>query len=219
MIQQNKLNIEMVSIDDVKPAEYNPRTLSSRKFEDIKDSLTKFGFVDPILLNSNDERKNIIIGGHQRIKVAKDIGIKEVPAVYIDLDEQKEKELNIRLNKNSGDWEFSKLNDFFDKESLVDWGFDERELTDQFKEIEKISEDNVDVKDTINEKKYPIVPKYNEKYSTFMIFCNNEMDVHWMRNFLELTEPRKDYKSNATAPSHVITAQDFQKIIMKQNQQ
>lgn len=216
MNTDNKLNIELIDIALVKPAEYNPRTLSSKKFEDIKDSLTNFGFVDPILLNSNPDRKNIIIGGHQRVKVAKEMGYKEVPAVYIELSEEKEKELNVRLNKNSGDWDFTKLSENFEKESLVDWGFDESEINQQIKELEKLTKKNSEVEDTINEKKYPIVPKYNEKYSTFMIFCNNEMDVHWMRNFLKLTEPRKDYKSNATAPSHVITAQDFQKIIMNQ---
>jgi len=216
MNTDNKLNIELIDITLVRPAEYNPRTLSSKKFEDIKDSLTKFGFVDPILLNSHPDRQNIIIGGHQRVKVAKEMGYEKVPAVYIELDAEKEKELNVRLNKNSGDWDFTKLSENFEKESLVDWGFDESEINQQIKELEKLSKKNSELKDTINEKKYPIVPKYNEKYSTFMIFCNNEMDVHWMKNFLKLTEPRKDYKSNATAPSHVITAQDFQKIIMNQ---
>ena len=86
-------------IDDLIFAEYNPRQLSKEQFKYLKDSIHRFGLVDPVIINKNKERKNIIIGGHQRTKVAKAMGIKQVPCVELNLSYDKEKELNIRLNK------------------------------------------------------------------------------------------------------------------------
>lgn len=217
MSDENKdITIHKVDINIIKPAEYNPRTLSQKKFEDIKDSLTKFGFVDPVIVNKNPERENTLVGGHQRIKVAKEMGYEEVPAVFVNLSLEEEKELNVRLNKNQGDWDFTVLKDNFTEDMLIDWGFNENELSEQFKEIQKLAEEAEEIEEEVTEKKYPIIPKYNEKYTTFLIFCNNELDVHWMKNFLKLTEPHKDYKSKAISPSHCLTAEKFQQIIDEQ---
>lgn len=212
-----ELQIHHIDINDVTPAEYNPRTLSQKKFEDIKDSLSKFGFVDPVVVNKHEDRENILVGGHQRVKVAKDMGYEKIPAVFVNLTLEEEKELNVRLNKNQGDWDFSTLKDSFTSENLIDWGFAEQELDSQFKEIAKLEEETIENTEEVTEKKYPIIPKYNEKYTTFLIFCNNELDVHWMKNFLQLTEPHRDYKSKAISPSHCITAEKFQEIIMNQS--
>jgi ParB/RepB/Spo0J family partition protein len=215
--KNEELKVHQVAIDSVQPAEYNPRALSQKKFEDIKDSLNKFGFVDPVIVNKNPERENILVGGHQRVKVAKELGYEKIPAVFVSLNLDEEKELNVRLNKNQGDWDFTALKDNFSEDSLIDWGFAEKELSQQWSEIEDISNTAEGISNEVNEKKYPIVPKYNERYSTFMIFCNNELDVHWMKNFLGLTKSRIDYKSNAVAPSFVITAEQFQEIVLNDN--
>jgi ParB/RepB/Spo0J family partition protein len=87
------MKIEQVKISELKPAEYNPRLMTEKQAEDLTKSIKEFGIVDPIIVNSNPERKNIIVGGHQRINVAKQMGMTEVPVFYIDLDEKKEKEL------------------------------------------------------------------------------------------------------------------------------
>ena len=102
-------NIVNKSIDELIFAEYNPRQLSKDQFKYLKDSIDRFGLVDPIIINKNKDRKNIIIGGHQRIKVAKSMGIKEVPCLELDLNYDKERELNVRLNKNTGEWDFDCL--------------------------------------------------------------------------------------------------------------
>ena len=91
----------------------------------LKDSISRFGLVDPIIVNSNKDRKNIIVGGHQRVKVAKDMDIEYVPVLEVDLTYEKERELNIRLNKNTGEWDMDVLANMFDMDELVDWGFDE----------------------------------------------------------------------------------------------
>jgi len=125
---KNIENIIYKDINSLISAEYNPRQLNKEQYNNIKDSLKRFGFVDPVIVNKNKDRKNIIIGGHQRVKVAKDLKIDKVPCVELDLDIDKEKELNIRLNKNVGEWDFDILADLFDIDELIEWGFKEEEL-------------------------------------------------------------------------------------------
>jgi len=116
------------NIRDLKQANYNPRQLTEQQHKELTESLSKFGFVDPVLVNKNKERKNVIIGGHQRVKVAASLGIEKVPCVELDLSLQEEKELNVRLNKNTGDWDWDILANNFDTEDLLSWGFAEQEL-------------------------------------------------------------------------------------------
>ena len=125
------------NIDELIFAEYNPRQLSKEQFQYLKDSLSRFGLVDPIIVNKNKDRKDIIIGGHQRVKVAKKLGINDIPCIELDLSYDKERELNIRLNKNTGDWDFDILANNFDLDDLVEFGFDASELKLDLFEEEK----------------------------------------------------------------------------------
>jgi len=109
-------------------AEYNPRQLSTDQYEHLKASLSRFGFVDPVIVNMHADRKNIIVGGHQRVKVWKDMGNATVPVHEIKLDEAQEQELNIRLNKNSGSWDWDELANQFDTGDLKAWGFNSSDL-------------------------------------------------------------------------------------------
>lgn len=118
-------------ISDLIRAEYNPRKLTKIQEQDLKDSLTRFGLVDPVLVNVNSERANIIIGGHQRLKVWESMGNTDVDCVELDLTYEKERELNVRLNKNTGGWDDELLKDYFDYEELTEWGFTPDELFDQ----------------------------------------------------------------------------------------
>jgi len=115
-------------IADLIQAEYNPRQLNSEQYEQIKSSLLRFGCVDPVLVNVHEDRKNVIIGGHQRSKVWKDLGNDTIPCVELSLDLDKEKELNVRLNKNTGEFDFDMLAEHFEQDDLLDWGFDESEF-------------------------------------------------------------------------------------------
>lgn len=124
------LNITNVSINELKPSLYNPRKWTDGATEQLKESIIRFGLVDPILANDAPERNGIVIGGHFRLKVAKELGYTEVPVLYITIpDEAKEKELNIRLNKNLGDWDYELLAQF-DQSLLEDVGFSSEELDD-----------------------------------------------------------------------------------------
>ena len=115
-------------------AEYNPRQLTKDQHSQLKDSIKRFGLVDPLIVNKNKERKNILVGGHQRLKIAKELGINKIPCVEVDLNIDQEKELNIRLNKNVGEWDYDSLANYFDVGELMDWGFTDDEL--QFYEDE-----------------------------------------------------------------------------------
>ena len=109
-------------------AEYNPRQLTKDQYKHLRDSIDRFGLVDPIIVNINKERNGIIIGGHQRVKVAKDMNIKEVPVIELDLTYDRERELNVRLNANTGEWDTDILANMFDIDELTDWGFDDIDL-------------------------------------------------------------------------------------------
>ena len=115
-------------IDSLIFAEYNPRQLTKDQYKHLKDSIDRFGLVDPIIVNSNPTRKNIIVGGHQRVRVAKDMNIKEVPVLEVDLTYDRERELNVRLNANTGEWDTDILANMFDIDELTDWGFDDIDL-------------------------------------------------------------------------------------------
>src|SRR3990167_5368601 len=128
----NQLNIVQVDINELKPATYNPRKWSEEAIHGLKESIGEFGLVDPIIVNGAEKRKNIVIGGHFRLKVARDLGFKKIPVVYLNIpDESKEKELNLRLNKNLGDWDWKLLADF-DENILSEIGFTSEELDDIF---------------------------------------------------------------------------------------
>lgn len=70
-----------VSINDIKPAEYNPRRISKEQQKELCESIRKFGLVVPILVNRND---NVIIAGHQRTKADRLCGIDKVPVQYVE---------------------------------------------------------------------------------------------------------------------------------------
>lgn len=122
------MNIVNIKIEELKFADYNPRQISEKQVEELKKSIENFGVVEPIVVNENPDRKNIIVGGHQRVRILQMLGHTEVPVFYVNLDEIREKELNIRLNKNTGNWDWEKLGNVFDVDSLLEWGFTEGEL-------------------------------------------------------------------------------------------
>lgn len=129
---EQKLKVQYISVSEVKPAQYNPRIWREESIKQLTESIKRFGLVDPFILNSAPERKNILIGGHFRLKVAKDLGCKEVPVVYVNIpDLEKEKELNLRLNRNLGDWDWDLLSKF-DENILSDIGFTSEELDEVF---------------------------------------------------------------------------------------
>ncbi len=101
--------IEKKKTAELLPAEYNPRKdlkTGDAEYEKLKRSIEQFGYVEPVIWNKVTGR---VVGGHQRLKVLQDMGISEVECVVVAMDEEKEKALNIALNKISGEWDKDKL--------------------------------------------------------------------------------------------------------------
>lgn len=128
------MDIQKRKISELKPAEYNPRkalTPDDPEYQKIKKSIQQFGYVDPIIINSD----GTIIGGHQRYRVLSDLGYEEIECVVLNLDKNGEKALNIAMNKISGEWDEVKLKDLLIDLDLEDYdlsltGFETKELED-----------------------------------------------------------------------------------------
>ena len=133
--------IEKKQIADLIPAPYNPRQSTAKQEKHLKESLEKFGLVEPIIFN---KQTGYIVGGHFRVRELKKLGIKEIECVIVDLNEDDEKELNIRLNANTGSWDWDTLANDWEVVDLEAWGleipqFDERgeiDYSDKNKEID-----------------------------------------------------------------------------------
>jgi hypothetical protein len=144
-------------------AEYNPRQLTKDQYKALRDSIERFGLVDPIIVNKHKDRKNIVVGGHQRIRIAQDLGIKDIPCVEVELDADREKELNVRLNRNTGEWDWDALANCFDVGELSDWGFSDKELLG-------------DTKNSETEPEIEITPELFESHNYLVLYFDNDFD-------------------------------------------
>ena len=132
-----KCNVVEVDVNVLKLAQYNPRQANKEDYNNLKSSIERFGIVDPLIVNNAENRKNVVVGGHFRLKVIRDLKVKKVPVVYVNIpDIEKEKELNLRLNKNLGSWDVDLLGNFND-ELLKMVGFGTGELEEIFDLKEK----------------------------------------------------------------------------------
>ena len=128
-----KLKMRSMKLSDLTPAEYNPRKdlqPGDAEYEKLKRSIEEFGLVDPLIYN---DRTETLVGGHQRLKVMRDLGITETDVSVVDLDEADEKALNVALNKISGDWELEALSTLFKDLEIEGYdleltGFDTKEI-------------------------------------------------------------------------------------------
>jgi len=144
--------IEKIQTDRLIPADYNPRKdlkPGDPEYEKLKRSLEEFGYVEPVIWNKITSH---VVGGHQRLKVLLDTGITEVECVVVEMDAEKEKALNVALNKISGDWDKDKLALLIADLQGADFdvsltGFDPGEIDDLFKDNLKdgIKDDDFDV--------------------------------------------------------------------------
>ena len=130
------MDIQTLEIAKIKPAAYNPRKdlqPGDPEYEKLRKSIVEFDMVEPLVWN---KRTGNLVGGHQRLKVLKSMGIKSVEVSVVDLDDAKEKALNLALNKISGEWDFPMLKDLLEE---LNTGAMDMEITGfDFKEIEDL---------------------------------------------------------------------------------
>lgn len=139
------MKIEIKNITELVLADYNPRKdlqPGDPEYEKLKKSILEFDYIEPIIWN---QRTGQVVGGHQRLKILKELGRQEVEVSVVDLPEDKEKALNIALNKISGEWDLPKLQELLAELEQCDFdiqltGFDPGEIEDIFAKVEDVSE-------------------------------------------------------------------------------
>lgn len=146
------MKIEKMNISKLNPAEYNPRKNlqpGDAEYEKLKRSMEQFGYVEPVIWNKTTGR---VIGGHQRLKVLVDLGLKEVDCVVVEMDEEREKALNIALNKINGEWDTDKLAMLISDLQGSDFdvsltGFEEAEIANLFEKTgeKEVRDDDFDL--------------------------------------------------------------------------
>ncbi|MBU1685263.1 DNA modification methylase [Patescibacteria group bacterium] len=177
MKQTKDLKIHYVPVGELKPAPYNPRKWDKVAEEKLKESIKRFGLIDPFIVNATPKRKNTIIGGHFRFEMAKLMGFKEVPVVYVNIPSlQKEKELNLRLNRNTGEWDLELLKSF-DVDILLDVGFDDGDLADIWDEVISVEDDAFDSEKELQKiKSSKIRPGDLFELGTHRLICGDATD-------------------------------------------
>ena len=137
------MEIKNIAVEKLKAAEYNPRLdlqPGDSEFEKLKKSIEEFGYVEPVIWN---KKTGNVVGGHQRLKVMKHLGNTEVACVVLDIDLQKEKALNIALNKIGGDWDDDLLNALL--KDLADSGFDTSLTGFDVADLSEMFDDETDI--------------------------------------------------------------------------
>ena len=203
--------LKMLPVSVLKPAEYNPRKKlkkGDKEYKKIADSIREFGFADPLVVNAD----MTIIGGHQRLTVAVDLGYTEVPCAVVDVDKTREKALNIALNKITGAWDDQMLADLLkDLESVnfnLDFtGFEAPEIGQLFSNIydKKVKEDNFDVD---SELKQPVFSKPGDIWhlGKHRVICDDSTKMETYERLMEgvkanlvLTDPPYNVDVQETA--------------------
>jgi DNA modification methylase len=149
--------------------------------------------VDPLICNGSAERRNIIIGGHQRYRAAKDLGYKTVPVVYVDLDEARERELNLRLNRNTGEFDLELLKDF-DIDLLLDVGFDDSDLGDIWNDALETDDDDFDEEEAVKKAaETTIQPDDMFQLGKHRLICGDSTDATVIKQLVGDNQPTMFY--------------------------
>ena len=229
------MNIEKKNVKDLLPADYNPRKdlkPGDPEYEKLKRSIEQFGYVEPVIWN---EKTGRVVGGHQRLKVLTDMDITEVDVVVVDMDTEKEKALNIALNKISGEWDTEKLALVIADLQGTDFdvsltGFDPEELEDLFRDDVKggVKEDDFDVE---AELKKPTFSKAGDLWmlGEHRLFCGDstkpetfDLLMNGKKANLVVTDPpyNVDYKGSAGKIKNDSMAEDqFEQFLLAAYQQ
>ena len=144
------MNMQTLPVDKLIPAEYNPRKdlkPGDPEYEKLKRSITEFGYVEPVIWNKTTGH---IVGGHQRAKILIETGVTEIECVVVEMSEEKEKALNVALNKINGEWDKDKLSLLIADLQGADFdvsltGFDAAEIDKLLDSGNDAAEDSFDV--------------------------------------------------------------------------
>ena len=216
------MKIEKVKISELNSPDWNPRYITEEDFNKLKNSIETFGYIDPIIVNKYNMN---IVGGNQRYQALVKLGYEDVDVIFIDepnLD--REKALNIALNKISGDWDTAKLNSLVEELKMKNFdldltGFDEIELEEIALENESIDidgiEDDLDEDEFLFEDDYDLnyTIKFNSKkdeqsFYVFLDKVNNEYDGNVSTNILDFLEKYIEENPNKYNSEYELILQD-----------
>jgi len=216
----SELPYEVVPIDSIDPASYNPRKMNPANMQKLKRSLLEFGWAVPITVNvrskaegwpDDEEGHKVIVGGHQRVRAATDLGWNEVPVLWVSFDEAKEKAANVALNNTeiAGEWDGRLLAkvlkelEELDASMLAATGFNDQQIRQLLKALD----------DKPETPQFPLTPRMLENYDYIMVICENEIDWTNLQTIMHL-EKRQSYKKDSKAGlgmCRVLTYDDFMK--------
>ncbi len=201
------MNIELIEINKLKPATYNPRQISTKQYNDLKKSIQKFDLVDPIIVNKD----MTVIGGHQRLKICKELKYKDVDCVVLDLSKEQERELNVRLNKSGGEFDVDILANEFDIDELTDWGFKHIELG--------LNIDKLDAPENIDTE-HPFATELDFSNNYIVLKFDNDIDWIQAKTLFELkteTARRTNGKAWSKGIGRVLNGSDAIKKIQDES--
>lgn len=212
------MEIKELPLKELKPAAYNPRKKlkkGDKEYEKIKQSLLKFGYVDPIIVNED----LTVIGGHQRLTVLKDLDYETAKCVIVDLPKEDEKALNIALNKITGQWDEALLADLLLDLQESDFnldltGFEPPEIDDILSNVhdKELSEDEFDVEEEL---KKPTVSRHGDIWllGKHRVICGDSTKAETYKQLLD------DRKANlvVTDPPYNVDVEETAGKILNDN--
>ena len=218
MTNQPTMEIKELPLKELKPVAYNPRKKlkkGDKEYEKIKQSLLKFGYVDPIIVNED----LTVIGGHQRLTVLKDLDYETAKCVIVDLPKEDEKALNIALNKITGQWDEALLADLLLDLQESDFnldltGFEPPEIDDILSNVhdKELSEDEFDVEEEL---KKPTLSRHGDiwQLGKHRVICGDSTKAETYKQLLD------DRKANlvVTDPPYNVDVEETAGKILNDN--
>lgn len=218
MTNQPTMEIKELPLKELKPAAYNPRKKlkkGDKEYEKIKQSLLKFGYVDPIIVNED----LTVIGGHQRLTVLKDLDYETAKCVIVDLPKEDEKALNIALNKITGQWDEALLADLLLDLQESDFnldltGFEPPEIDDILSNVhdKELYEDEFDVEEEL---KKPTLSRHGDiwQLGKHRVICGDSTKAETYKQLLD------DRKANlvVTDPPYNVDVEETAGKILNDN--
>jgi hypothetical protein len=183
------LKIETIPIKVINPAKYNPRKdlqPGDPEYEKLKKSILTFEMVEPLVWN---KRTGNLVGGHQRLKILKELGHTDVDVSVVDLSDSKEKALNLALNKIQGEWDLPKLKDLLQELDTGEFdlgvtGFGEDEIENLMTQYHVVTEGKTD--DDAIPKKVKIICRPGDLWQlgTHRLLCGDAVKVEDLQKLM-----------------------------------
>jgi ParB-like chromosome segregation protein Spo0J len=218
------MEYKQINLEDVKEALYNPRQITDQELNKLKESLQKFGCVRPLVIN---EATGNLVSGHQMLKAARELKIKTLPYLPVNVSDQEEKVLNLALNKISGSWDDAKLSNMLlslkdidirhisgfsdDDIKSINTQYNFEDISMEYKQLEAEAKEEMDWKAKIDKKEFErIKGAYIEIKqsvglgSSYSDYANGEVLIALINNILNgFKKPSKvdgmfeDYEQNS----------------------